>query len=65
MTFTHVFDTAGIGASPQSARDSNAFLRSQVEILLCVPAVGFAKTPAFFDDPFHAQSLASEEQIRN
>jgi hypothetical protein len=65
MTFAHVFDGAGIGASPQSARDSNALLRRQIEILLRIPTVGFAKIPAFFDNPFHAQSLASEEEIRN
>ena len=64
MAFTHVLGPAGIGASLQGARDSNPLLRGQIEILLCVPAVGFTKTPALLDDPFHEKILTAQGEIR-
>src|SRR5438477_10504763 len=64
MAFTHVLGPAGIGASLQGARDSNPLLRGQIEILLCVPAVGFTKTPALLDDPFHEKALTAQGEIR-
>src|SRR5437764_3326237 len=64
MAFTHVLGPAGIGASLQGARDSNPLLRGQIEILLCVPAVGFTKTPARLDDPFHEKILTAQGEIR-
>src|SRR5438874_2214708 len=64
MAFTHVLGPAGIGASLQGARDSNPLLRGQIEILLCVPAVGFTEIPALLDDPFHEKALTAQGEIR-
>ena len=58
MTFAHVFEPPGIGASPQGTRNANALLRGELEILLRIPAIGCAETAALFDDPFHPQNLA-------
>lgn len=64
MAFPNVFTPARIRAAPQSAGDSNAFLRSQREILLRIPAVSVAEITALFNDSLHGKSLASQGEIR-
>jgi hypothetical protein len=58
MTFPHVFDRAAVSPSPQRMRNPNALLRGKRKILARIPAVGFAKTTALFNDPFHDAILS-------